>query len=37
VVAVSRELEVNIHRVKTMELLNLRKTGSVEDYKHHFD
>jgi ribosomal protein L32 len=37
VVAVSREFEVHTHRVKTMELLNLRQTGSVEDYKNQFD
>jgi hypothetical protein len=29
VVAVSREFEVHTHQVKTMELLNLRQTGSV--------
>jgi hypothetical protein len=37
VLAVSREFEVNTHRVKNMELLNLRQTGYVEDYKHRFD
>jgi hypothetical protein len=37
VVVVSREFEVNTHREKTMELLNLGQTGSVKDYKHHFD
>jgi hypothetical protein len=37
VVAVSQALEVNTHRVKTMELLNLHQTGSVEEYKLHFD
>jgi hypothetical protein len=37
VVAVSQEFEVNTHRMKTMELLNLRQTGSVEDYKNQFD
>jgi ribosomal protein L32 len=34
VVAVSREFQVHTHRVKTMELLNLCQTGSVEDYKN---
>jgi hypothetical protein len=37
VVAVSQEFEVDTHRVKTMELLNLRQTRSVEEYKHQFD
>jgi hypothetical protein len=37
VIAVSREFEVNTHRVKTKALLNLRPTGSVEDYKHQYD
>jgi hypothetical protein len=37
VVAVSQEFEVNTHRVKTMELLNLKQIGSVEDYKNQFD
>jgi hypothetical protein len=36
-VAVSHEFEVNTHRVKTMALLNLRQTGSVEEYKNKFD
>jgi hypothetical protein len=37
VVVVSQAFEVNTHCVKTMELLNLRQTGSVEEYKLHFD
>jgi hypothetical protein len=37
VVAVSCEFEDNTHRKKTMELLNLRQTGSVADYKNSFD
>jgi hypothetical protein len=37
VLVVSREFEVNTHRVKTMELLNLKQTGTVEEYKNHFD
>jgi hypothetical protein len=37
VLAVSKEFEVNTHRVKTMALLNLRQTGSVEEYKQQFD
>jgi hypothetical protein len=37
VMAVSRELEVNTHRVKTMELLNLKQHGSMEEYKNRFD
>jgi hypothetical protein len=37
VVAVSQEFEVNTHRVKTMELLNLKQTSSIEDYKQQFD
>jgi hypothetical protein len=37
VVAVSQEFEVNTHRVKTMELLNLKQIGPVEDYKQQFD
>jgi hypothetical protein len=36
-VAVSQEFEVDTHHVKTMELLNLRQTRSVEEYKHQFD
>jgi hypothetical protein len=36
-VAFSQEIEVNTRRVKTMALLNLRQTGSVEDYKNKFD
>jgi hypothetical protein len=36
-VAVSQEFEVNTHRVKTMALINLRQTGSVEDYKNQFE
>jgi hypothetical protein len=35
VVAVSQAFEVNTHRVKTMELLNLCQTVSMEEY--HFD
>jgi hypothetical protein len=37
VVAISQEFEVDTHRVKTMEILNLRQIGSVEEYKHQFD
>jgi hypothetical protein len=37
VLAVSKEFDVNTHRVKTMELLNLRQSGYVEEYKNHFD
>jgi hypothetical protein len=37
VVAVSQEFEVNTHRVKTMELLNLRQTNTAEEYKLQFD
>jgi hypothetical protein len=37
VVAVSREFQVNTHRIKTMELLNLRQNGSVEEYKNRFE
>jgi hypothetical protein len=37
VMAVYREFEVNTHRVKTTELLNLRQHGFVEDYKNIFD
>jgi hypothetical protein len=37
VVVVSQAFEVNTHCVKTMELLNLRQIGSVEEYKLHFD
>jgi hypothetical protein len=37
VVAVSREFEMNTHKVKTMQLLNLHQTRSVEDYKTKFD
>jgi hypothetical protein len=33
VVAVSREFEVNTHHIKIKELLMLRQTWSVEDYK----
>jgi hypothetical protein len=36
-VAVSHEFEVNANRMKTMELLKLRQTGSVEEYKDQFD
>jgi hypothetical protein len=32
-----REFEVNTHRIKTMELLNLRQNGSVEEYKNRFE
>jgi hypothetical protein len=35
--AVTRAFEVNTHRVKMMELLNLCQTGSVEYYKLKFD
>jgi hypothetical protein len=37
VVAVSQEFEVNTHRIKTRELLNLRQVGAVVDYKQQFD
>jgi hypothetical protein len=37
VVAVLQEFEVNTHRVKTMALLKLRQSGSIEDYKNKFD
>jgi hypothetical protein len=37
VLAVSQEFEVNTHRVKAMELLNLRQTSTVEEYKLQFD
>jgi hypothetical protein len=37
VLVVSREFEVNTHRVKTMSLLNLRHTGFVEEYTQQFD
>jgi hypothetical protein len=37
VLVVSREFEVNTHRVKTMELMNLKQTGTVDEYKNHFD
>jgi hypothetical protein len=36
VLAVSQEFEVNTHRVKAMELLNLRQTSTVEEYKLQF-
>jgi hypothetical protein len=35
--AVSQKFEINTHRVKTMELLNLSQTGQVEEYKLQFD
>jgi hypothetical protein len=31
------EFEVDTHRAKTMELLNLRQTGSLEEYKRQFE
>jgi hypothetical protein len=37
VIAVSREFELNTHHIKTMQLLSLRQTGSVSDYRHQFD
>jgi hypothetical protein len=37
VVAVSQEFEVDTHIIKTMELLNLRQSGFVEEYKQQFD
>jgi hypothetical protein len=37
VVVVSQAFEVNTHHVKMMELLNLPQTGSVEEYKLHFN
>jgi hypothetical protein len=37
VLAIYREFEVNTHRIKIMELLNLKQTGTVEDYKNHVD
>jgi hypothetical protein len=36
-VVASQEFEVDTHRVKKMELLNLRQTWPVEKYKHQFD
>jgi hypothetical protein len=35
--AVVKEFEVDTHRAKVMDLLNLRQTGSVEDYRHQFE
>jgi hypothetical protein len=37
VVVVSRKFVVNTHREKTIELLNLCQSRSVEEYKHQFD
>jgi ribosomal protein L32 len=37
ILAISKEFEVNTHRVKTMELLNMKQIGSVEEYKNQFD
>jgi hypothetical protein len=37
VVDVSQAFEVNTHRIKTMELIKLKQTNSVEDYKLQFD
>jgi hypothetical protein len=37
VAAVSKEFVLNTHHLKTMELLNLRQTGSVADYKNQFE
>jgi hypothetical protein len=36
-VVVSQAFEVNTHQVKTMELINLKQTSSVEEYKLQFD
>jgi hypothetical protein len=33
VISVSREFEENTHRVKTKELLHLKQSGSIEEYK----
>jgi hypothetical protein len=35
--AVIAEFEVDTHRAKTMELLNLRQTGPAEDYRKTFE
>jgi hypothetical protein len=37
VISVSREFEENTHRVKTKELLHLKQSGSVLEYKQQFD
>ena len=37
VLAVLSEFEVDTHRAKTMELLNLRQTGSVDEYRKSFE
>jgi hypothetical protein len=37
VLVISMEFEVNTHRMKTIELLNLKQTVSVEEYKNQFD
>jgi hypothetical protein len=35
--AVVQEFETDTHRAKTMELLNLKQVGSVEDYHRRFE
>jgi hypothetical protein len=35
--SVVSEFAIDTHRSKTMELLNLKQTGTVEDYRHAFD
>jgi hypothetical protein len=37
VLAVIAEFEVDTHRAKTMELLNLRQSGSVDEYRKAFE
>jgi hypothetical protein len=37
VLAVIAEFKLNTHRAKTMELLNLRQTGSMDDYHRQFE
>jgi hypothetical protein len=34
---VVQEFETDTHRAKTMELLNLKQVGSVEDYQRSFE
>jgi hypothetical protein len=35
--AVVKEFELDTHRAKTMQLLQLRQSGSVEDYRRSFE
>jgi hypothetical protein len=35
--AIIAEFEVVTHRAKTMELLNLRQSGSVDEYRKAFE